>query len=273
MIRHHPHGLVLVMALAIVAELGWRLRSGRGYDRRAAFGSLGVGLGNLAFGVLNGLAIGAVMSWVWRFAPVRWPLDDVGTWVAGFLLVELAYYAFHRLSHGVRWMWATHAVHHSAEQLTLLSSARLGWTGFISGAWLVYLPLVAAGFDPRLVAGLIAFNLHYQFFLHTEAVGRLGPLEWVLNTPAHHRVHHASNAAYLDRNFGGVLIVFDRLFGSFAAQRPEEPLRYGLVHPVASDNPVVLALGEWRALLRAAQAATSWKGRLRVVLGKPGAQA
>jgi sterol desaturase/sphingolipid hydroxylase (fatty acid hydroxylase superfamily) len=108
---------------------------------------------------------------------------------------------------------------------------------------------VLAGFDPRLVLGLLALDLNYQFFLHTEAPISLGPLEWVLNTPAHHQRHHATNDAYLDRNYGGMLIAFDRLFGTFAAEWPEEPTVYGLVHPIESCNPFELALGEWRRLL------------------------
>lgn len=264
-------GFGLVMLLAVVLEILWRLRTRRGYDRATALATLGVAAGNLVFGALNGVAIGAVFTAVWAVAPVRWPINDWRTWAVGFLAVEFAYYWFHRFSHEVRWMWASHVVHHSAEQLTLLSAIRLGWTNLLSGGWLVYLPLVLAGFDPRLVLGLLVLNLRYQFFLHTEAIGRLGPLEWVLNTPAHHRVHHASNPPYLDRNYGGVLIVFDRLFGTFTAERADEPPRYGLVRPVTSRNPLVLALDEWRRLLRDLRAAGSWKRGLALALGKPGA--
>ena len=271
MIHDRPRGLLLVMFLAILAEFGWRLASNRGYNLRVAAGSLGVATGNLLFGIANGAAIAVVLQGVWMLAPVRWPLGDWRTWAAGFLLTELAYYAFHRMSHEVRWMWASHAVHHSAEELTLLAAIRLGWTNFASGAWLAYVPLVLAGFDPRLVLGLLAFNLHYQFFLHTELVGRLGPLEWVLNTPAHHRVHHASNPAYLDRNYGGVLIVFDRLFGTFATERRDEPIRYGLTRPVTSANPFVLALEEWRLLLAELRSRPTWRQRLALALGRPGA--
>jgi sterol desaturase/sphingolipid hydroxylase (fatty acid hydroxylase superfamily) len=146
-------------------------------------------------------------------------------------------------------MWATHSVHHSAEQMTLLSSLRLGWTNLFSAGWIVYVPLVLAGFDPLLVFTLLAFNLRYQFFLHTEAVGRLGPIEWVFNTPAHHRLHHASNPAYIDRNYGGVLIVFDRLFGTLAKEVEGEPIRYGLAHRPATANPLTLAFREWRLML------------------------
>jgi sterol desaturase/sphingolipid hydroxylase (fatty acid hydroxylase superfamily) len=167
-------------------------------------------------------------------------------------------------------LWASHSVHHSAEQLTLLASLRLGWTNALSGGWLFYLPLVFAGFDPRMVVALLVFDLHYQFFLHTEAVGRLGPLEWIFNTPAHHRVHHASNAPYLDRNFGGVLIIFDRLFGTLAIEQAAEPLCYGLAHRASSPNPVRLAFGEWSRLFHAMRSARGLRARLDLALAAPG---
>jgi sterol desaturase/sphingolipid hydroxylase (fatty acid hydroxylase superfamily) len=197
-------------------------------------------------------------------------LHDWRVWAIGFLFVEFAYYWFHRISHRVAWLWASHSVHHSAEQLTLLSSLRLGWTNALSGGWLFYLPLVFAGFDPRMVTALLLFDLHYQFFLHTEAVGRLGVLEWIFNTPAHHRVHHASNAPYLDRNYGGVLIILDRLFGTLAVERSEEPLRYGLAQRAGSRNPIRLAFEEWSRLFRAMRAAKGLRARLDLAFAAPG---
>lgn len=234
----------------VAGEALLRLRSGQGYDRRTALTTLGVILGGVPFAALNGVAVVAIYTRLWTLAPVHLPLGDWRTWVAGFLLVEFAYYWFHRASHRVRWMWASHSVHHSAEQLTLLSSFRLSWTSLISAGWLFYAPLVLAGFDPRLVLGLLVFNLRFQTFLHTELIGRLGPFEWVFNTPAHHRLHHASNAAYIDRNYGGVLIVFDRLFGTLATERSEEPIRYGLAHRAPDANPVTLNLREWLLMAR-----------------------
>lgn len=272
MIADRPDGLPLIMLLAVIGELGWRLATNRGYDLRVAAGSLGIAAGNVVFGLANGVIIGLSLQSLWSFAPVRWPLENWTTWAVGFLLTELAYYGFHRLSHEVRWMWASHAVHHSAEELTLLAAIRLGWTNALSGAWIVYAPLVLAGFDPRLILALLAFNLHYQFFLHTEVVGRLGPLEWVFNTPAHHRVHHGANPAYLDRNYGGVLIIFDRLFGTFAAERPDEPIRFGLTYPLTTANPLVLAFEEWRRLFADLRAAPSWRRRLVLALGRPGGE-
>lgn len=262
--------LALLLALLVLAEWWWRTRRARrGYDLREAAASLAVGLGHVASAAAAALVLGGVFAAAWRLAPVHWPMHDGRTWALGFVAVELAYYGFHRASHRVRWLWATHAVHHSPTQMTLLSAIRLGWTGLLSLGWAFYLPLVLAGFDPRLVFTLLALNLHYQFFLHTEAIGRLGPLEWVLNTPTHHRVHHGCNPEYLDCNYGGVLIVFDRLFGSFRAQRADVPIRYGLAHPLPNRNPFGLAFGEWRRLLVAMRAARHPRAALSIALGRP----
>lgn len=266
-IPHSPVWLAIVLALVLI-EVVWRLRSGRGYDGRTALTTLGLAAGNIVSAAINALVVGSAMALAWHFAPVRWPLHDWRTWAAGFVCVEFAYYWFHRASHRVAWMWATHAVHHSAEQLTLLSSLRLGWTTTLSGGWLCYLPLVLAGFDPRLVIALLAFDLRYQFFLHTEAIGKLGPLEWIFNTPHHHRLHHASNAAYLDRNYGGVVIVFDRLFGTLAHETGE-PIRYGLVDRTPSNNPFRLVFGEWAKTLNQIKQARSARARLAAAFGPP----
>jgi len=262
--------ILAVMAALILAETLWRLQSRRGYDGRTALATLGLMLGNMPFAALNALLLGAVFGTLWSITPLRLPLDRGVTWVAGFLCVEFAYYWFHRASHRIRWMWATHSVHHSAGQLTLLSSFRLGWTNLLSAGWIFYAPLVLAGFHPVLVFGLLAFNLRYQFFLHTEAVGRLGPIEWIFNTPAHHRLHHASNDVYLDRNYGGVLIIFDRLFGTLAVDQPGEAPRYGLAHRKPSHNPIALALGEWRSMVHDAIRARDWRGVLRALFAPPG---
>ncbi|MBY8826520.1 sterol desaturase family protein [Hephaestia sp. CMS5P-6] len=265
-----PAWLVTV-AVMVLAERAWRLHARRGYDGRAALTTLGLVAGNIPAAVINGAILGGVFTAAAALAPVHWPVRDWRTWAIGFVLVEFAYYWFHRASHRVRLMWATHSVHHSAEQMTLLASLRLGWTNFLSLGWAFYLPVILLGFPPVVVAALLAFDLHYQFFLHTEAVGRLGPLEWVLNTPAHHRLHHASNDPYLDRNYGGVLIVFDRLFGTLAVERADEPLRYGLAHRAPTANPVRIALREWGGLLRDVRHAKGLRGKIEALILPPSA--
>jgi sterol desaturase/sphingolipid hydroxylase (fatty acid hydroxylase superfamily) len=185
---------------------------------------------------------------------------------------DFCYYWFHRASHRIRWFWATHAVHHSSNDLNFAAAYRFGWTGRLTGATIFYVPLVWLGFEARPVLIANALNLLYQFWLHTEWIPKLGWLEYVLNTPSHHRVHHAANPEYLDRNYGGVFIIFDRIFGTFVAERDDLPCRYGLVTPLRSNNPIVIAFHEWKALARDLWQARSWRDRWSYLFGPPGWQ-
>ncbi|WP_425277061.1 sterol desaturase family protein [Beijerinckia indica] len=187
-----------------------------------------------------------------------------------FLATEFQYYWQHRCAHRIRWMWATHAVHHSPTKINLTAAIRLGWTSNLSGNFLFFLPLAWIGFHPVAIAAMLGSNLLYQFFIHTELAPRLGPLEWVLNTPAHHRVHHASNSSCLDKNYGGVLILFDRLFGTFAEAPTDEALRYGLHGSARTLNPFHTAFDEWVTLAHDLKHAPSFIAKLRVLFSPPG---
>ncbi|GGA14424.1 sterol desaturase family protein [Dyella caseinilytica] len=266
---HIPGFLPLAM-ITVVVEMLWRLLVvSKGYNFRSAGSTLLIALGHTLTDALTALALAPVFALVWHFAPWHFSMHDWRVWVIGFFVVEFAYYWYHRFSHEVRWLWASHAVHHTPEEMTLLSAIRLGWTNLISAGWLVYLPVMALGFDPRMVIILLALDLRFQFFLHTEARINLGLLEWILNTPTHHRIHHASNAPYIDKNYGGALIIFDRMFGTFAAERKDEPLRYGLDHPLGTHNPLGLVFGEWRRLLTDLRRAPNWYAAARIALGRP----
>ena len=188
-----------------------------------------------------------------------------------FLATEFVYYWHHRATHRIRWMWATHSVHHSATKFNLTAALRLGWTAGLSGDFLFFLPLAWLGFHPVAIVAMLSANLFYQFFIHTQMAPRLGPLEWILNTPAHHSVHHASNAACLDKNYGGVLILFDRLFGSFAEAPKDEALRFGLVGGTRTLNPFRIAFGEWIALVRDFRRVDTLKMKWLALFGPPGA--
>ena len=142
------------------------------------------------------------------------PTTSVWTWVVGMLGVDLAYYAFHRFSHRVNLGWASHVVHHQSEEYNLCVALRQPWFARTIG-WVFYLPLAVIGIPLEVYVTAYALNLVYQFWIHTEVIDRLGPLELVLNTPSHHRVHHGTNPIYVDRNYGGILIIWDRLFGTF----------------------------------------------------------
>ncbi len=167
-----------------------------------------------------------------------------------FIGQEFCYYWYHRASHRIRFFWATHAVHHSPNELTLGTAYRLGWTGKITGTAIFFAPLVFLGVRPEVVLATLSLNLLYQFWLHTTWIPKLGWLEYVFNTPSAHRVHHASNVDYLDANYGGVLIIFDRLFGTYVEERADEPCRFGLVHPTTTHNPLVNQFEHWVSLGR-----------------------
>lgn len=188
-----------------------------------------------------------------------------------FVGQEFCYYWYHRAAHRMAWFWATHCVHHSPNQLTLGTALRLGWTGKLTGTGLFFAPLVWLGFPPTAVLAALATNLLYQFWLHAAWIPKLGPLEWLFNTPSHHRVHHGSNAEYLDCNYGGVLIVFDRLFGTFVAERPEVAIRYGLTEPVNSYNPLRIATFGWVQLWRRLREEPRWEARVKMLVRPPGA--
>ncbi|HUS23411.1 MAG TPA: sterol desaturase family protein, partial [Candidatus Binatia bacterium] len=166
----------------------------------------------------------------------------------------------------VRLLWCTHVNHHSSERFNFAVALRQPWTEPLTAPWF-WLPLPLLGFHPLMVMTQQAINLLYQFFVHTEAVRSMGPLERVLNTPSHHRVHHGSNPQYIDRNYGGIFIFWDRLFGTFEPER--EPVRYGLVHNLATFHPVKIAFHEWAALWRDLRGARSWRERWRCAFAAP----
>ncbi len=191
-----------------------------------------------------------------------------GLFVLLYLGVDALYYAFHRASHRIRWFWCAHVVHHGSEHMNFSTAMRQSWLYAFAGHWLFYLPLVWLGFDPRWVWFALSLNLAYQFFVHTQLVDKLpAPIEWLFNTPSHHRAHHGRNRCYIDCNYGGTFIVFDRLLGSFVPEG--EPVDYGLVHPVNSHNPLWLTLHEWVALARDVARPGPWSERLRHLWAPP----
>ena len=265
--------LIVFLPLAILAVLleAWlyRRRFGKEYPWGDSLTSVGVGLGHQITGVVNLTLIQGLMGgWAWEHRiftmPAAW-----WTPVLLFLLLDFAYYWYHRAAHEVNVMWATHSTHHSPGEMTLTASVRLGWTPFLSFSWLFFLPLVLLGFSVPSVFGMLTVSLLYQFWLHTRLIGKLGWLEGIINTPSAHRVHHASNEQFLDRNFGGFLIIFDRLFGTYAPEGNEADIRYGLVHPNPSRNPFNVVFANWADLVRRFVAMKGVVARMRVVFAKP----
>jgi sterol desaturase/sphingolipid hydroxylase (fatty acid hydroxylase superfamily) len=195
------------------------------------------------------------------------PMESWTVWAVCFLAVDFLYYWFHRMSHEVNAFWAAHVVHHQSEDYNLAVALRQGaFQGWFS--WVFYLPLALLGFPPLMFLALSSINTLYQFWIHTRVIGRLGPLEWVLNTPSHHRVHHGRNPKYIDRNHAGTLIVWDRMFGTFQAEE-EEPV-YGITTPLRTWNPLWANLQVWQDLWDKARRATRLSDRLRFFVKPPG---
>lgn len=186
-----------------------------------------------------------------------------------FVAQDLLYYVFHRCSHRVRWLWAAHVVHHSSERLNLSTAFRQSLMYPIAGMWAFWTPLALLGVPPQQIVAIVLINLAFQFFVHTQAIGRLGWLEFVLNTPSIHRVHHARNARYIDRNFAGVLSIWDRLFGSYVDENPNDAPQYGIVEPLRTCNPVKATFHEWASMLADAARAQGLADKLRAVFGPP----
>jgi sterol desaturase/sphingolipid hydroxylase (fatty acid hydroxylase superfamily) len=234
-----------------------------GFERRDTRTSLTMGTGNVGWK----LAVVATYAGLYELTPLRLSSDNPLTWVALFFADDFSYYWFHRISHENRVFWASHVVHHSSRHYNLSTALRQTWVPMTYFPFWLWMPLV--GFAPWMVLLAQSWSLIYQFGLHTERIGRLPwPLELVLNTPSHHRVHHGANEQYLDRNYGGILIIWDRLFGSF---EPEgERVRYGLTTNIETFHPVRVAFHEYIALWHDVRRAATWRARFGHLWHGPG---
>jgi sterol desaturase/sphingolipid hydroxylase (fatty acid hydroxylase superfamily) len=260
---------VFAVAALIEAAILTRFRKER-YDWRESGASIGVAIGQRIINATLGGMVFAALLWLWDFRIWSVTLDAWYDYALLFLAVEFAYYWHHRLSHEVRWFWATHCVHHSPQKMYLSGAIRLGWTGQVSGAFLFYAPLVVIGFHPVAVFATLLLNLLYQFWLHTELIGKLPVFDWIFNSPSNHRVHHAVNPDYLDRNYGGVIMLFDHLFGTYQRELETLPPRYGLVKQIESHNPFRIALNEWFNIARDLRQAKSVRQVLGYLFAPPG---
>lgn len=268
-----PVVLALPFFIGLVcAEIIWaRFHSNVTYEMRDTMASLSMGLGNFVAGFATVLVVFATFSWAHQYR-----LFDVGFEWWAFALIffaeDFVYYWFHRLSHEHRIWWAAHINHHTSQHFNLSTALRQTWTGFPCLSWTLWVPLAWVGFPPELILFQMGVSLVYQFWFHTEAIDQLWrPLEIVFNTASHHRVHHAINPRYLDRNYGGILIVWDRLFGTFVPEdKAAEPCRYGVVKQIATFNPLRIAFHEWAAIFRDLAKPAPIRVRLAYLFGPPG---
>ena len=260
-----------ILAIILEIALGRLGRAKANYETRDTLTSLTMGLGSTVAGLLTGGAVVAASLWVYQHRLFDIPMTAVWAWAAVFLLEDLTYYWFHRISHERRFWWAAHVNHHSSQHYNLSTALRQTWTGGVAGTWLLWLPLSFLGFPPAMVAIQKGISLVYQFWIHTEAIGRMPRwFEAVFNTPSHHRVHHARNPRYLDRNYAGILIVWDRLFGTFQPELDEEACRYGIVKNLTSFNPLRVAFHEWAGIGRDLLKARSPREAAGYLFGPPG---
>lgn len=262
---------VYVLLIVIEALL---VRAGRArghYIGRDTATSLSMGAGSVLVDLtLRGLGYGII--WVaWEHRLLTLP-ETAWTIVLCFVVDDFRYYWWHRFSHRVRWFWANHVVHHSSQEYNLGTALRQPWTSRLTGLVVLGIPLALMGFHPAMLAFVSSINLIYQFWIHTEVVDRCPRwFEAVMNTPSHHRVHHGKNPRYLDANYAGVFIVWDRIFGSFVPERADEPVRYGLVHDITTHNPLKVAFHEYADIARdVLRSGLSVGERLAYVVAPPG---
>jgi sterol desaturase/sphingolipid hydroxylase (fatty acid hydroxylase superfamily) len=255
--------------LTVLEIVSYRLHpddDAAGYEAKDAATSIGMGLGSLVFDALWKIPIVAVYVGIYELTPLRVP---VVWWALPLMLLaqDFFYYWSHRGHHVIRILWACHVVHHSSRKFNLSTALRQPWTTWT--VWPFYVPLIALGVHPAALAFCSSVNLVYQFWIHTERIDKLPrPVEFVFNTPSHHRVHHASQGGYLDRNFGGILIVWDRLFGSFTPET--EPCVFGLTKNISTYNPLRVATHEYASIGRDLRSARTWSERAGRVFRGPG---
>jgi sterol desaturase/sphingolipid hydroxylase (fatty acid hydroxylase superfamily) len=239
------------------------------YEKKDTWSSLGLGIGNVLTGFITKALIFGLFTFLYQFK--LFSLNDRAWWfwILLFLADDLSYYLFHRAAHHINWFWASHVVHHSSEHYNLAAALRQTWTGNLTGSFLFWAWMPLAGFQPLWILFMQQISLIYQFWIHTETIYKLPkPLEFILNTPSHHRVHHGINLKYLDKNHGGILIIWDRMFGSF--QPEEEKPTYGLTKNMGSFNPVVVALKTWGELFQKAMHSGSVSSAVNYFIKPPG---
>ncbi|MCR9266372.1 MAG: sterol desaturase family protein [Alphaproteobacteria bacterium] len=258
--------------LSVFGEMLFARFTGKArFEARDSAASLMMGLGNTVSGVIFGGLIG-----LWALFVYEHRLTTIGfawwAWILAFMLDDFVYYWSHRWAHTVRWFWADHVVHHSSQHYNLTTALRQPWLNPLTLKFLwLGSALIFLGFHPAMVAFVGSLNLIYQFWIHTEAIRKMPPwFEAVMNTPSHHRVHHATNPLYLDRNYAGVFIIWDKMFGTFQPELDDEKCRYGIVKNLGTYNPIKISLHEWWGILKDMASAKNPKEALMYLLAPPG---
>jgi sterol desaturase/sphingolipid hydroxylase (fatty acid hydroxylase superfamily) len=267
LLNYRIHWIFLTL-IAIEAFFVWR--SGRKYSWQESVASFWINIGQIVINktVVKSFQLG-ILAWIWNYHLFIIPTNKVWGMLSLFIGLEFCYYWHHRAAHRIRWVWATHSVHHSVKYFNLSAAYRLGWTGLLSGNIFFFIPLCWLGFPPLAVVIGLSLSLIYQLWIHTELVPKLGILELLLNTPSNHRVHHAANSQYIDKNYGGVTMIFDRLFNTYEPEQETNPPVYGLTKPIYSHNPLVIAFHEWVSLCGDLSNTRNWQQFLKCAFYSP----
>lgn len=242
----------LFPAFLLVAALeAWHFRGRAIYKLQDSAASMVLGGSYLVAELaLYVLFVWNVFDWCYQFRITTIEITPV-SFLALYLAVEFCFWIYHFTSHKVRFFWATHCVHHASEKMNFTTAMRQSTLYPLAAIWAFFLPLTFLGFEREWIFFALAVNLAYQFFLHTQWIEKLpAPIEFIFNTPSHHRAHHGRNEPYIDKNFGGTLIIFDRVFGTFQAEDPDNKPEYGIIRQVYSYNPVTLTFHEWKDMFR-----------------------
>jgi sterol desaturase/sphingolipid hydroxylase (fatty acid hydroxylase superfamily) len=238
------------------------------YDIKDSLANTALALMHQASDAIALLILMPFFYWLYDFRLFEVELSIISVFSA-FLLQDFLYYWFHKASHHIHWLWAAHVVHHSSTKMNFSTAFRQSLMYPLAGMWIFWMPMILIGFDPVTVFTVVALNLAYQFFVHTQIVNKLGWVEKVFNTPSHHRVHHAINQGYLDKNFAGVLIIWDKLFGTYAEEEPEKKCKYGIIGQLNSDNPIKITFHQWHYLIKTMISTKGIKSKLKVLFGYP----
>lgn len=260
---------VFFLLIALEWAVG-RLRHRPTYRLHDALSNIGLGVMSEVVKMYSRLLVIGLYSLIHEHGAVfEWDATNPGLWLFALLAYDFLYYWYHRAAHRVAMLWAAHVVHHQSEDFNLSTALRQSSTSFLL-SWVFFIPLALLGVPPVVFAVVAIIDLVYQYWVHTEHIGRLGWFDRWFVSPSNHRVHHAVNDAYLDRNFGGILIIWDRLFGTYAEEDPQVRCIYGTRDPLRSFNPFVANLQVWRQLAMDSWRARRWADKCRVWIKPPG---
>lgn len=258
-----------VIAISLSIEFYHSLKENKGvYNASDTLCSVVLGIGGLLSGFFSKIVVLHIYVFVHHYKlfnfDTSWP-----AWILALVACDFSYYWFHRSSHEINWFWLSHLTHHSSTQFNLFTALRLPWTSQLTGGPLFWIWMPFVGFDPAVVIVTNQLVHFYQYFIHTEAIKKLpSVIEYIFNTPSHHRVHHSSEIDYLDKNHGGVLIIWDRMFGTFKEE--DRTFRYGLMGKPCTNNPVFIVFSGWREAFAKATQCGSILNALKYFIMPPG---